>query len=449
MAQLSRRNFLRGALALGGGLALSGGVARTLTGRSNLALAAGAEIADRHFIFCYFSGGWDLLISLDPRDPAIFRDDLKKVTRIQPGYSKLPFGFRDLVTTSVPGMTFGPFIGDLRDHADKMTVVRGMSMDTLTHEVGRRRFLTGKPPVGLQAKGSSLATIMAGKTGNDVPIPNLSVGVESYNASEPSFASAIRVTSVTDLVRALQPGIDTLSNAERAAVDDLMSELRACNESAVQNRGYDAAGAAQNLVGRGLASAFDFDPATIARYGIDPRDMTSGGAQAAMAVTALVSGISRVVSIEAARDLDAHGPTWASGHGPRLKVGFDVVAAMVDDLESRQYKNTGDTWLDHTTLVVFSEFGRTALINSSGGRDHALTNACVLIGCGIRGGRVVGQSSDVGLAPVATNLQTGNPAPGAGTIIKPENVHRALLASVGITDDIVDLRAEPLSAILA
>lgn len=448
MAKLSRRNFLRGALALGGGLALSGGVAGTLTGRSNLALAAGAEIADRHFIFCYFSGGWDLLISLDPRDPAVFREDLKKVTRIQPGYDKLPYGYRDLVTTSVPGMTFGPFIGDLRDHADKMTVVRGMSMDTLTHEVGRRRFLTGKPPTGLQAKGSSLATIMAGKTGNNVPIPNLSVGVESYNAGEPSFASAIRVTSVTDLVRALQPGIDTLTTAERAAVDDLMDELRACNDSAVQNRGYDSAGAAQNLVGRGLSSAFDFDAATMARYGIDPRDMASGGAQAAMAVTALVSGISRVVSIEAATDLDAHGPAWAYGHGPKLKTGFDVVAAMADDLESREYHSTGDSWLDHTTIVVFSEFGRTSLINISGGRDHSLTNACALLGCGIRGGQVVGQSSDIGLAPVAANLETGAPDPEAGTIIKPENIHRALLASVGITDDIVDLRADPLSAIL-
>ena len=49
-------------------------------------------------------------------------------------------------------MTFGPYLGDLLGHASKLAVVRGISMDTLTHEVGRRRFLTG----GFQASGSGL-----------------------------------------------------------------------------------------------------------------------------------------------------------------------------------------------------------------------------------------------------------------------------------------------------
>ncbi|MEM9494001.1 MAG: transcriptional initiation protein Tat, partial [Myxococcota bacterium] len=157
----SRRAVLKGALAAAGGLAAFAGLGRNFGGLSPIALATAAEVSDRYFIFCYFSGGWDLLISLDPRDPAVFREDVKKVTRIQPGYHLLPSGNRDLVATSVPGMTFGPYIGNLVDHADKMALIRGMSMDTLTHEVGRRRFLTGKAPAGLQARGSSMATVMA------------------------------------------------------------------------------------------------------------------------------------------------------------------------------------------------------------------------------------------------------------------------------------------------
>lgn len=453
----SRRQFLGGALAMGAGLtALANPFSRMGVQQ---ALASAGQLTDRHFIFCYFSGGWDLLISLDPRDPAIFREDLKKVTLIQPGYHLLASNRRELVTTSVPDIVFGPFIGDMARHADKVSLIRGMSMDTLTHEVGRRRFLTGKQPAGLQARGSSIPTAIAAQIGNDTPIPNLSVKVEAYNEDQPDFATAIRVTSVTDLVRALKQSDTSLGNVERAALNELFSQTRNCpidNESVTHNRGYEANVAAQDLVSRGLSPLFDFAANTPQmeairdHYNIDPYDLASGEAQAAMAVTALEAGISRCVSIEAASGLDAHGPTWASGHGPKMERGFNLVAAMVDDLASRQYKNTGDSWLDHTTVVVFSEFSRSSLINGSGGRDHALVNACMLLGACIKPGQVIGRSSDLGLGPVPVNLTTGLPDPdsGNGVILKPEHIHAALFQSMGITEDILDLRVDPLSALL-
>ncbi len=259
-------------------------------------------------------------------------------------------------------------------------------------------------------------------------------------------------------MRALRPAADAVSESERAAINELLNHFRDCPtgaNSAFRTRGYGANAAAQNLVAGDLSGLFDFTANTPEmeairdRYDIDPRDMSSGEAQAAMAVTALSAGISRCVSIEAARDLDAHGPAWAYGHGPKLERGFNVVSAMIDDLSTRQYKDTGDTWLDHTTVVIFSEFSRTGLVNASGGRDHSLTNACILLGAGIREGQLIGSSSDVGLAPVAADLATGESrAPGEGTIIKPEHVHRALMHSVGISEDIVGLRADPLMALL-
>ena len=49
-----------------------------------------------------------------------------------------------------------------------------------------------------------------------------------------------------------------------------------------------------------------------------------------------------------------------------------------------------------TTIVGFSEFSRTALLNSRGGRDHALTNACFLAGAGVKKGFSYGESDEVG-----------------------------------------------------
>ena len=124
-------------------------------------------VPDRYFIFCYFAGGWDLLLGLDPRDPDIFRPDRRGDTLIEPGYDLLqdPNIAQEPLNSAVPGMDFGPYIGDLLGWAPQMALVRGMSMDTLTHEVGRRRFITGKAPAGLQARGSSGATVLAGCLG--------------------------------------------------------------------------------------------------------------------------------------------------------------------------------------------------------------------------------------------------------------------------------------------
>lgn len=445
----SRRSLLRGAVGTGVLSAFGAPIIRRARGSVG-------ETKDRYFIFAYFNGGWDLLLGLDPRDPTIFRDDLRKVTLIDTGYSALPAGYQNPVATNVSGMTFGPYIGDLARHADKLCVVRGMSMDTLTHEVGRRRYLTGRAPSGLQAQGSSLSTLLASYLGKNEPVPQLSVRVESYNADQPSYANAIRVASVSDLVRALRPGADALVDVEKAAVDALLYQTGRCenvHRSDFFRSSLEFRSAAQELVALGLDDVFDFGAYTDEmealrdRYGISTYDLTSPNAQAAAAVRAITSGISRTVCMEAARDLDTHGPEWASSQGPRIQSGFNLIAAMIDELSSLPYGDSGESWLDVTTIVAFSEFGRSTLLNSSGGRDHNIHNACLLVGGGVRSGVVLGGTSDLGMAPVAMDLATGVPNATSGTVVKPEHIFRAILTDVGITEDIGDYRAEPLTAI--
>ena len=126
------------------------------------------------------------------------------------------------------GLFVGPYIGALANHDDKLAIVRGMSMETLTHEAGRRRFITGKPPSGLQARGSSTATLLASHLGVDEVIPNLSVRVESYNRDQPNYASALKVSSVPDLVRALEPGPSTMGLLEARQIDELLAQAALC-----------------------------------------------------------------------------------------------------------------------------------------------------------------------------------------------------------------------------
>ena len=459
----SRRSFLNRSLIVGGAAGLSsiGGL-----GALQSLAHAGAGYRpwgpkQRFFIFVYFSGGWDTLLSLDPRDPRDFHMGNLSDTLIQPAYDVLddPGHLVDIQVAS-SGVTFGPYMGDLVNHADRLAVIRGMSMDTLTHEAGRRRFLTGKVPSGLLARGSSAATWLASQLGNTQLIPQISVNVESYNVDQPTYASALKVSNVPDLVRALEPAPSALGELEERQIDELLAQAALCDyaeASPLWQSGEGSRLGVTSMIEAQLAGHFDFqanDPAMEAirdRYGIGATGanaLRTPEAQAAMAVTAVTSGISRVVSIRANQtSLDTHYDEWATDQGPRQERGFNAIARMVEDLSEREFGDTGASWLDHTTIVGFSEFSRTARLNANGGRDHALTNACLLIGGGIKGGQAIGRSSDVGLMPTKTNLQTGLPDEG-GEVIKPEHVIRTLLVESGISEDVADLRVEAVPALM-
>ena len=462
---LSRRDFMLRSAIAGAGLGALGTLPDPM---QSLAWAAKSESSvpsakDRYFIFCYFAGGWDTLLSLDPRDPVKFNAGNLSVTHIEPGYEQLddpPNGGKPYTVKDANGkpQLLGCYIGDLMKHLDKVSFVRGMSMDTLTHEVGRRRFITGKPPSGLLARGSSGATWLASLLGKEDIIPNLAVRVETFNVDRPNFATGLKVSSVPDLLRSLKADPSVLPSKLEQLVNLTLAQAAECpapEHSKLWQSAELSRQKARGMVGGGLAGTFNFQAKTdamaklrahygIAAYGSSA--LSKPEAQAAMAVTAITSGVSRVCSIQFPL-LDAHFDDWATTHGPQQQHGFNLVSRMIEDLQSRPYPG-GGTWLDHTTIVGFSEFSRTALLNSRGGRDHALTNACFLAGAGIKGGQFVGASGDVGLAPMRTNLVTGQLDQSNGEVIKPEHIYRTLMHDLGVTKDVADLRVPPVMALL-
>jgi len=449
---MRRRNFLMGAGGLAG-LSMTGG----LPFLSSLAHAGSALRDDRYFVFCYFNGAWDILLGLDPRDPSAFRLDNVDQTLIEPAYDVVEGLPTDrLIDTARDGMRFGPAIGGMAAHADRLAVVRGMSMDTLNHPVGMRYFLTGKAPAGNLANGSSMATWMSALLGAGEPVPNLVFDLETYNTDQDQWASGLRVSSVDDLVRALKPSPFAISDAEAEQIDVLLSQFEQGGRTLRSEVLTAAAGAragARELVALGFDSALDLAADTPEMealrgfHGVSTSDLGSASAQAAAAVLALTTGMSRCVSVQAASGLDTHNENWSQEHGVNQQAGWDVVARLMDDLGRRQFRDTGDSWLDHTTILCFSEFSRTSRRNANGGRDHSLTNACLLAGAGIRPG-VYGASSDYNMEPRAVDLATGVLDPG-GEIIRPQNIFRALLKSAGVADDLPRLRADAFDAILS
>ena len=112
--------------------------------------------------------------------------------------------------------------------------------------------------------------------------------------------------------------------------------------------------------------------------------------------------------------------------------GLDaMIAALRDGL--------GAVW-NETTVLVATEFGRTAAANGTGGTDHGTASAAMLAGGAVKGGRILADWP--GLAPTA--LYEGRdlkPTIGLDTLIaataaesfglEPERLARALFPKAG------------------
>jgi uncharacterized protein (DUF1501 family) len=446
---MNRRDVLIGTAGLAG-LATLGQL-----GFARAVFAGQPGRGDRYFVFCYFSGGWDILMSLDPRDPVIFNETNMGSTRIQPAYDQLDAMGVGSELIQAGGLSLGPAAAALAGHADRLALVRGISMDTLTHTSGMRYFLTGRPTRGQKAVGSSMATWLAAMLRGDELMANLVFNMETYNQEQAAWASGARVQNVNDLLRLLEPGDVTLSEAESNALDELFLAYEATADSrrsAVRSTVAVSRSEAALLLDNGLSQYFDLagegEEAQQLRnhYGFDANQLDQPEALAAASVLALTRGLGRCISFMPAVGLDTHGETWATTHTDSLNRGFTVVSNLLTDLASREYEDTGESWLDHTTVLAFSEFGRGAMVNANGGRDHSLTNACLLAGAGVRPG-VYGASSDLAMEPQAVDLVTGAVDP-AGEVIRPGHIFRSLLSIAGFEEDVADLGTSPLQALL-
>ena len=452
---MKRRQFLLGSLA-GTGMFAMGGLTPWMR-LANAETPDGQKLGeDRYYIFCYFGGGWDILLGLDPRDPTVFTADKTDETRILPAYELLdPAPESPIIQTSY-GM-LGAFMGDMATkHADKLAIIRGINMETLGHHQGQKRFLTGKPPSGTQARGSSAATWLASKFGQENIIPNLVSGSQTFNADQPTFAHGIKVAGVPDLLRAVRPSAPYLEPAIDQQLDALLAQAAQCpgsDKSKFHQVSEQSRLKSIEMVAGGLDNNFDFlattDQMAALRdhYQLTGNNLNTGAARAAMAARAIINGVSRCVSISVAGGLDTH-TNWAADQGPRQMGGFNAIARMLEDLEAHEYKGTGSTWADHTTIVAFSEFSRTPMLNARGGRDHWLNGASMLVGPDIKGGVIAGASSNVGMQPLPMNLETGAVDMDEGDTPNPEHIMQTLFHAVGITDDPADLRCDPIKAIM-
>jgi hypothetical protein len=320
--------------------------------------------------------------------------------------------------------------------------------------------LTGEPAVGSSARGTSIPIRIAaqsgaaGKPAAEAVVPAIAMGVESYTGSESGRYAALQLGNVDDLGRVLERAAPL---TEANSVEQALAAYAARPTSAGA-REYDAYGLlgqirdandrtsvlfTSNMMERfNFVRGMDDESAAIrARYGIQTgSDIQSAAVVAAFVAQAVKNNLAQHVSVVFPGGGDSHF-SGNKNHALGLYGAVSALSALIDDLSTSPAPSplTG-SWLDNTTFLVFSEFGRTPLFNTTGGRDHHFTNSCLLVGAGVRPGEVVGASTEVGgmqpryfdFGEQVSLADDAKPKNEEQRHITPDDIGATLLASAGL-----------------
>lgn len=412
--KIGRRRFLQG---LGLGAATLALAPRDLV----------AQASPHHrFVSLYFEGGWDILYSADPRHPSERRGDWT----IQLPNNYLDGGrdeFDDLLEITLGSHTtrIHPSLRHLLPHTDVLTLFRGVNMNTVAHENGRAYVNTYRPSNGANAVGDSLGTLMAAASPwHGQIVPNVAIGVESHNLTQNSALTGARIADATQAGSVFAPIGATFDEGLSSMIDRVRGELGAQSCIAADYGGgapVEETDMAWDTIRRASEDFITFDAATQARYGFTSGAGDDPGLIAATLGHFLTSGMAKSVSAKIAVGFDTHRNDNLAEVPMRLAQAGRAISALLDDLRN------DDPNLEHTTVLLHSEFGRTPNLNGNGGRDHWLANNFLVFGGGLKRG-VVGGTQLETLERRMVDPITGAPSDAEDALsIEPEHIGATLV----------------------
>lgn len=411
MTDTSRRKFLK---------VLAGATAAGAAAQFPMqALADPPEGADEFFLFIHAAGAWDVMVGLDPRNErrGIIEppnDDVLDTAGLAQWRPRTLDGDTNTfepVRPSGSNLTFGPAIGMLAEHHDRLTVVNGVATNTVSHPDGTVFASTGRHLAGGRSPESSIDTLLANEFGRETLFPAISMNFPSWFVG-PNLdrrAMPLRTGSVETVGRSLTRSALYTTGADRDAVTALLSQeardlaARQQYPEVFQGMGlqYDAL---RRMLDSNLRAVFDgaalgaMYPALVPQGAERMRFFQSGAVNAAFAVEAMRRNVVRCVSFSVG-SFDTHSSNYRNQALLQQDL-FNLLARLVRTLEATPHPTlTGERLIAHTHVLVVSEFCRTPQINLAGGRDHYPNGSTLIISPRFRANFAYGSSDDEQLLP--------------------------------------------------
>jgi len=413
----NRRGFLKLLGGIGAGAAVSGPLLRALAGPS-------IDAKDEFFIFIHAQGGWDVTLSLDPRnapkglvDPASTKNiDYAALTRWTSDTAPIDtdeYSFK-LVQPAGSSIAFGPAIGDLANHYDRLTVVNGLAVNTVSHPDGTVFAATGRHLAGGRVPASSVDTMLSNELGTGQLFPTVSIRFPSsfVGSSLDRRAMPLVVDSIGSMGRAMARSNKFELAADRAQVTAILSDeatdlaKRAADPSAWNGFALQYQ-SLQKMLGGKIQDLFDATKLKGLQPSFDYAAQYMGGfaVNAAFAIEAMKQTLVRSVSF-AMGSFDTHGQDYTD-QGQKQQEMFNTIARMIEVMDATKHPTRpSDRLSDHVHILVVSEFCRTPQINLGGGRDHYPNGSALVISPRFKSNAVFGASDPDQLLPKATRKFT-------------------------------------------
>ena len=319
-------------------------------------------------------------------------------------------------------------------HADKLAVIRSCYHEGFTHSQAQFLINSGWPRIGRPSLGS---WIMYGLGTENRNLPGFVVLLEGGVRSGPAvYGNGFLPASFQGT--SFRPGRNPILNLARPAgmtpeaQRDMLDTLRNINRSHLDARQNDSELQARiesyELAFRMQMSAPEATDitseteATKNLYGLDnPDPVGAGFAGRCLLARRLVERGVRFVQVWSgngmnATDWDGH-IACDQNHIAKARQTDQAVAGLLADLQSRGL-------LDSTLVIWGGEFGRSPVSdggnNGAEGRDHNPYGFTIwMAGGGVKGGRVIGSTDELGLRAVQDKVHL-------------HDLHASILGLVGI-----------------
>ncbi|MEZ5399520.1 MAG: DUF1501 domain-containing protein [Bryobacteraceae bacterium] len=376
----------------------------------------------RSVIFCYMSGGVSHLDSFDPKprlareagqpmpvpvDRTMFNDN----GNIMPS----PWEFRNYGASGIPVSDLFPHMGSI---ADKICVIRSMTVKFMEHAQANFYFHSGQPFTGFPTMGAWTTYGLGSESRNlpgfvvlasgEIPLGGINVYGNGFLPAmhQGAFVYPERPEPLQDITPK-EPDTAQRRRLDFIASMDRGFAARAARDSQIEAaiRNYEIAYRMQSAVPE-LCDLSGESPATKKLYCLDSEiaGKAAYGRQCLLARRLVERGVRFVeLTIVPPKGLGG-GNSWdqhsklREHHAANAIHVDEPIAALVKDLESRGL-------LDETLVIWSGEFGRTPFVQGKDGRDHNPSGFSLwLAGGGIRRGMIFGATDEYGYRAIENIL---------------------------------------------
>ncbi|MBC8003560.1 MAG: DUF1501 domain-containing protein [Opitutaceae bacterium] len=422
MHAVSRRNFLeKGGLgfgALAASTMLSGGTIANPFARKQPHF----EAKGKSVIFLFMHGGPSHIDTFDPK-PVLNRLHGQPIPK---SFAKVDFQFSNMEKTPLmaspfqfkkrgqAGLEISELFENVAGHADDLAVIRSCHHDGFTHVIGQTWLNTGWGRVGRPSAGSWVVYGLGNESEN---LPAYVVMLDGgIKAGAPVYGSGFLPAAYQGTVlRSDGPPILNIRRPEGVSDNEqraMLDVLKGLNEDHRETRSDDSELAAR-MASYELAFKMQMSvpevtdlskesDATRKMYGIDDPMSAEFGTQCLMARRLVEKGVRFVQLYSGGKKgaevgWDGHNECDQNHRYMARKVDRPI-AGLLADLKSRGL-------LESTVVLWGGDFGRTPFTDGAeggggnrNGRDHNPYGFTVwMAGGGIRGGKVIGSTDEIGL----------------------------------------------------